>query len=108
MANRSCPLCFSKLPRTTVLERSDELVCPSCHSALELSRNSRVSAALVGVLAALAAVRLVVAADGSAAWFTAVAAAVVVYGAASVVFLLLFSDLVVRSKPSPAFPQIHG
>jgi hypothetical protein len=108
MANRSCPLCFSKLPRTTVLARSDELVCPSCHSALELSRSSRVSAALVGVFAAFATARLMVGAAGDAAWFTAVAGAVVVYGLASVVFLLFFSDLVVRPKPSPAFPQIHG
>jgi hypothetical protein len=108
MANRSCPLCFSKLPRTTVLARSDGLACPSCHSDLELSRSSRVSAALVGVLVAFAGVWLVDAADGDAAWFTSVAVAVVVYGVASVAFLLFFSDLVVRPKPSPAFPQIHG
>jgi hypothetical protein len=42
------------------------------------------------------------------AWFTAVVVAVVVYGAASVAFLLFFSDLVVRPKPSAAFPHIHG
>jgi len=108
MANRSCPLCFSKLPRTSVLARSDELTCPSCHSALELSRSSRVSAALLGVVAAFVALRIASLADADAAWFTAVLAGVVVYGAASVVFLLFFADLVVRAKPSAAFPQIHG
>jgi len=107
MGNRCCPLCSVKLPRGSVLAHSDELICPSCHSALELSRTSRASAALVGVLAAFLMVRLVVAAGRDAAWFTAVAAAVVVYGIASAVFLLFLSDLVVRPKPSSAFPQIH-
>ena len=108
MASRSCPLCFVRLPRTSVLARSDELVCPSCHSALELSRSSRVSAALSGVLAAFVSVRLVAVTKAEAAWFTAVVAGVLVYGAVSVLFLLFFSDLVVRPKASAAFPQIHG
>jgi hypothetical protein len=108
MASGSCPLCFVRLARTSVLARSDELVCPSCHSGLELSRSSRVSAALFGVLAAFAAVRFVALTKAEVAWFAAVVAAVVIYGAASVLFLLFFADLVVRSKAPKVFPQIHG
>jgi hypothetical protein len=108
MANRSCPLCFVKLPRTSILVRSDELTCASCHSLLELSRSSRVRAALLGVVAAFVAARAVVTGRLEAGWFTAVVAAVVVYGAGSALFLLFFSDLVVRPKAPTVFPQIHG
>ena len=108
MASRSCPLCFVKLPRASVLARSDELICPSCHSALELSRTSRVTAALLGLLVAYLAAQLTVSTFHGTAWVLGVVAAVLGYGLGSALFLFSFSDLVVRPKPSASFPQIHG
>ena len=108
MASRSCPLCFVKLPRASVLARSDELICPSCHSVLELSRTSRVTAALLGLVVAYAAAQFAVSAFRGTAWFLAVVAALLGYGFGSALFLFLLSDLVVRPKASSVFPQIHG
>jgi len=108
MASRSCPLCFVKLPRASVLARSDELICPSCHSALELSRSSRVTAALLGLVVAYAATHLAISAFRGTAWFLAVVVAVLGYGLGSALFLFFLSDLVVRPKPHATFPQIHG
>jgi hypothetical protein len=109
MANRSCPLCFVKLSRTAVLARSDDLICPSCRSELELSRHSRVEAAFFGVLVAYAAIQLAALTIPKVAWVAGVAVAVVVFGAASVAFLYFLSDLTLRPKVSGApFPQTHG
>jgi len=108
MWNRACPLCFVKLPRTSVLARSDELVCPSCHTPLELSRPSRVLAALIGLIAAYAAAQIVLISNPREAWFLALVAAVLSYGVGSALTLYFLSDLVVRPKPAPApFPQFH-
>ena len=108
MASRSCPLCFVKLSRASVLARSDELICPSCHSALELSRTSRATAALLGLVVAYAATHLAISGFRGAAWLLAVVAAVLGYGFGSALFLFFLSDLVVRPKPPATFPQIHG
>jgi len=109
MGNRTCPLCFVKLPQASVVARSDELVCPSCHSALEVSRHSRVVAALLGVVAAYAAVAGALVEMPRAAWVLAVVAAVLAYGVVSALFLYFVSDLVIRpSQPEKTFPQIHG
>lgn len=108
MWNRACPLCFVKLPRASVLAHSDELVCPSCHTPLEISRPSRVLAATVGLIAAYVAAQIVVLAAPSAAWFTSIVAAVLGYGLGSALVLYFLSDLVVRPKSEPAhFPQTH-
>lgn len=108
MWNRSCPLCFVKLPHTSILARSDDLICPSCHSALEVSRPSRVFAALLGVIAAYLAAEFAVLAMPKEAWFLAVAAAVLAYGVVSALVLYFVSDLVIQPKPlATAFPLAH-
>lgn len=108
MWNRACPLCFVKLPRASVLARSDELICPSCHTPLELSRPSRVLAALIGLIAAYVAAQIVVFAAPRGAWFTSIVAVVLGYGLGSALILYFLSDLVVRPKPEAApFPQTH-
>lgn len=109
MANRLCPLCFVKVPPGSVLARSNDLVCPSCHSELELSRYSRVLAALLGVVAAFLAVRFTLIAQPASAWVLAVVAAVLAYGIVSALFLYFLSDLVIRPQaPEIPFPQAHG
>jgi hypothetical protein len=107
MSNRSCPLCFVKLPRTSVLVRSGDLVCPSCHTCLELSRLSRVTAAFFGLAAAFAAVWLIVNGMPEAAWYLAPVVGILAYGAGSALYLFVVSDLVVCPRP-PSEPFPHG
>jgi hypothetical protein len=109
MSNRSCPLCFVKFSRGAVLVRSGDLVCPSCHARLELSRISRVTAAFFGVAVAFAAVWLLLNGDPQAGWYLAPVAAVLAYGVGSALYLCIVSDLVVCPRsPNKAFPHEHG
>ena len=108
MWNRSCPRCFVKLARTSVLAHSTRLMCPSCHSALELSRSSRVFAALVGVIAAYLAVELSALLVPNAAWIVEVVAAVLAYGSVSAMLLYFLSHLVLEpGESSTPFPHSH-
>jgi len=108
MWNRACPLCFVKLPRASLLVHSDQLVCPSCHTAVELSRASRVLAATVGLLGAYFCAQFFLILSPRTAWLTAFVAAVLGYAFGSALFVYLLADLVVRPKPAAApFPQIH-
>ena len=107
MWNRACPLCFAKMPRGLVLSKSEELVCPSCRSELELSRPSRVLGALVGVSGGFLATAWVFGRGVHGAWAVGLLAAVLVFGAGSVLALFFLSDLVVRSKEAAALPHPH-
>jgi len=109
MGNHACPLCFAKVPRTLILTKSLELDCPACHAELEVSRGSRVLASFVGVLAGYVAAQFGRHASETAQWTLPTVAAFVTFGICSALVLLLFSDLVVRPKISPAaFPHIHA
>ena len=108
MWSRSCPLCFVKLPSMTTLVHSDDLICPSCHTALEVSRPSRVFAAFLGVIAAYLAAETVALATPRTAWLLTVVAALLAYGVVSALVLYLVADLVVQPKPiATAFPHAH-
>jgi hypothetical protein len=107
MSNRSCPLCFVKLSRAAVLARSGELLCPSCHSCLELSRLSRVTAAFFGLGIAFAAVWLLLNRTPEGACYLTPVAAVLAYGVGSALYLSVASGLVVCPKP-PGEPFPHG
>jgi hypothetical protein len=108
MSNRSCPLCFVKLPRNSVLVRSGDLVCPSCDTCLELSRLSRVTAAFFGLAVAFAAVWLIVNGMPEAAWYLAPVAGILAYGVGSALYLFVVSDLVVCPRPpGEPFPHRH-
>ena len=107
MWNRACPLCFARVPQGLALARSNDLVCPSCHSELELSRPSRVSAALAGLIVAFIAARWVIEGNAFSGWALGVLAAVLGYAAGSVAALSFLSDLVVRPKEAAAFPHAH-
>lgn len=105
MWNRKCPLCFARVPRSLILTLGNELVCPSCHTPLELSRASRVAGASGGLLCSFVLWHV---ARGltSGGWALQIVAAVLAYGVGSALVLYLLSDLVVqREPPLNHFPQ---
>jgi type III secretory pathway component EscS len=106
MWNRACPLCFAKVPRSLVLTRGDDLICPSCHTVLELSRPSRILAAVVGLLVALLAAPCLFGGSQALPWVMPILGAVLGYGAASALVLFYLADLVVQPKP-PVTQHIH-
>ena len=109
MRFRACPLCFTRIPRTLVLARSNDLVCPACHTQLELSRPSRVLGSFMGILAAWIVFHLAHTTNPLVNWTLPILAAILAFGFAAALALLLASDLVVRSPVghiSTPFP--HG
>jgi hypothetical protein len=108
MWNRSCPLCFAKVPRSLVLTRADDLVCSSCHTPLEVSRSSRVLSALAGLLAGFVAADIVLEVSTTGRWAIPMVGAVLAYAIASALLLFFLADLVVQSKPPAShFPQVR-
>jgi len=108
MWNRACPLCFAKVPRSLVLTRGDELVCPSCRTPLEISRPSRVVGALGGLIAADIAGHEVFYLSSTGRWVLPMAAAILAYGIVSAIVLFFLADLVVQPKPAAGHsPQPH-
>jgi hypothetical protein len=105
MWNRACPLCFARVPRRLMLRLGDDLVCPSCHAALELSKTSRTAGAFGGLFCGFVAARMLGSA-GEAGWVLPVLGAALAYGLGCAAILCFLSDLVVQSKPPPShFPQ---
>jgi membrane protein YdbS with pleckstrin-like domain len=107
VANRACPLCFVNLPAALLLTRSDDFECPSCHAALEVSRFSRVTASVLGLLAACGAALLCGSAIPEAGWVAAVPVAFLAYGCIAALFVHLCATVSVRPRNQYAFPQIH-
>ncbi|HTC42003.1 MAG TPA: hypothetical protein VK703_10545 [Candidatus Acidoferrales bacterium] len=99
MWNRACPLCFTKVPRSLILTRGDELTCPSCGTPLELSRASRVLGAACGLAVAFVAAHAVWDLSLKGRWALPVLAAILGYGIASALVLYFLADLVVQPKP---------
>jgi LSD1 subclass zinc finger protein len=99
MWNRACPLCFTRVPRSLVLTRGENLVCPSCRAPLELSRASRVLGAICGLLLAILTVRVILDSTVPGQWAWTVVGAVLAYGVGSAVILYFLAD--VRSQWSP-------
>src|SRR5215469_9887558 len=104
MWNRACPLCFGKVPRLSVLVRTENLQCATCHASLELSRPSRVLAASVGLCIGLAAVRCLTILSVRGGWILAIVVGFVGYGIGSAAALAVISDLVVRREEPTGFP----
>lgn len=108
MWNRACPLCFTKVPRSLVLTRGEAVVCPSCGTPLELSRASRVLAALGGLIGAYVGAGVVSGVSVRGEWALGPLAAMLGYGIAAAVVLYFLADLVVQPKtPARHYPQIH-
>lgn len=107
MWNRACPLCFVRVRRTLVLTRGEDLKCPSCHTPLEISRVSRVFAALLGLITAYVCAQFF-ALSTTGGWVLPVLGAVLGYGIGSTLVLYFLSDLVVQPLPALGhFPQSH-
>jgi hypothetical protein len=116
MANRMCPICFGKVPRSRIVAHSDAVDCPHCGRALELSRPSRLLSSFIGLAAAWLVFywisRATAAAQDLREWFLPAVAAIITFGVISPLFLLLNSDLVVKpdapAEPAPALAHSHG
>lgn len=107
MWNRACPMCFVRVPRSAILTRGDELTCPSCHTALELSRTSRVLSAAVGLLVAYVLAKAVSDSAAKGGWIWPILGVVFGYGLGSALVLYFLADLVVRPHPAEGhFPQL--
>jgi len=100
MWNRACPLCFAKVPRSLLLTRGDELVCPSCRTPLEISRPSRVVGALGGLIAADIAGHEMFFLSPMGRWVLPMTVAILAYGMVSAIVLFFLADLVVQPKPA--------
>jgi hypothetical protein len=106
MWNRACPLCFVKVPRSSVLTHGDQLTCPSCHAPLELSRSTRVFSAAVGLLVAYAVANAVSGSNARGGWLWPILGAVVGYAFGSASILYFLADLTVRQDATAnPFPQ---
>jgi hypothetical protein len=106
MWNRACPLCFVKVPRGLVLTRGEELICPSCHAPLELSRTSRVFSAAVGLLLACVVANAVSGSNARGGWVWPILGAILGYGIGSGFAVYFVADLTVRLDAAEShFPQ---
>ena len=109
MWNRACPLCFVKLSAFLVLAHSSDIVCPTCHAELELSRHSRVLASFVGILAATLVFHLPHTANPLGHWAIPMVASIFAFGLGSALLLLVRADLVLcPHHHSTTFPHAHG
>jgi hypothetical protein len=94
------------VPWTEVLAHSEEISCPACHAALELSRFTRVFSGFGGVLGALVAIHLTHEMFHGAHWVMRMVTAILAFGIASAVCVLVAGDLVVRPRMTSAgFPH---
>ena len=98
MGTRTCPLCFTRVPRTLVLLHTYDMECPTCHAALEVSRGSRVIAALAGLVVAFVAVSFADRISETAEWSFQVVAGCVAFGVGAAAWLFFSADLMVRPK----------
>jgi hypothetical protein len=108
MWNRACPICFARINRFLVLTYSYDITCPTCHSPLELSRQSRLLDSLIGFLVALQVFQLPLPPSG-ANWVLRLVATVLAFCFASALLLFFAADIVVRPSPlSTPFPHPHS
>jgi len=115
MGNRACPLCFTRVPRTLVLLHTYDMECPACHAALEVSRGSRVIAALAGLVVAFVVVSFADRISETAEWSFQLVAGCVAFGVGAAAWLFFSADLVVRPKlevpashSASSFPHAHA
>lgn len=103
---RKCPNCFSTVPATKVLVYTNDLVCPSCESPLEISALSRNISVFVGLI--VAAIFWRISSDyysehpGSLGWVLRIVLTYFVYSIAAPFVLTFIADLQLRMLEIPA------
>ncbi len=106
MGKQKCPLCFVKVPWTSLLARSYDIECPACRAPLELSRYTRIVAGFGGIAGGMLAVHLAPVIFPGALWVTRILVAIIGFGVISAACVLLAGDLMVRPKAETAsFPH---
>ena len=108
MWKRACPICFTRISRFVVLTSSYEITCPTCHSPLELSRQSRLLDSLFGFLVALVVFYLPLPHSG-VNWLLRLVITFLAFCFGSAFLLFYAADIVVRPTPlSTPFPHPHS
>jgi hypothetical protein len=107
MWNRACPICFTRISRFLVLSSSYEITCPTCHSPLELARQSRLLDSLFGFLIALVVFQLPLP-HTAVNWLLRLVITFLAFCFGSAFLLFYAADIVVRPTPlSTPFPHPH-
>lgn len=102
MAARTCPSCFTKIPRTTIVAHSYDLVCPGCGRPLEISRISRNLAVFVALVIATAmayVAALRAPHHHVLGWLSPFLHAIVFYGVTAALVLIYAADLSLKAEP---------
>lgn len=105
MAARTCPYCLTKIPASTIIVHSYDLVCPGCQRPLEISRISRNFASFAGLVAGAGmayAAFLESPRHQALGWILPLMHAIVFYGVAAATVLYLWADLSLKSEPHEA------
>ncbi len=103
---RKCPNCFATVPAAKVLVYTNELVCPSCNSPLEVSALSRNISAFAALIVAAVVWRIASAYysghPGALGWVLPILFAFLAYSVAAPLVLIFMADLQLRQLRTPA------
>ena len=107
---RKCPNCFSTVPATKVLVYTNDLVCPSCNSPLQVSALSRNISAFAALIVAAIVWRIASAYYSGHQevldWVLPVLFAFLAYSLAAPLVLAFVADLQLRPlEPAPVVAE---
>jgi hypothetical protein len=107
---RKCPNCFSTVPATKVLVYTNDLVCPTCNSPLQVSALSRNISAFAALIVAAIVWRIASAYysghPGALDWVLPVLFAFLAYSLAAPLVLVFVADLQLRPlEPAPVVAE---
>lgn len=108
---RKCPNCFATVPATKVVVYTNDLVCPSCNSPLQVSALSRNISAFAALIVGAIVWRITTAYysghPGALGWVLPVLFAFLAYSVAAPLVLAFVADLQLRSlEPTPVVAQM--
>ncbi|HKN60655.1 MAG TPA: hypothetical protein VJW93_05740 [Candidatus Acidoferrales bacterium] len=117
---RKCPNCFAAVPATKVLVYTNDLVCPSCNSPLQVSALSRNISMLAALIVAAIIWRIASAYylehPGALGWVLPVLFAFLAYSVAAPLVLAFIADLQLKplepatvvAETAPAHQHHHS
>jgi hypothetical protein len=110
VASRICPKCNAQVPAGIVTALSYGLVCPSCHTRLEVSSAARMLAAWAGMAAGYLAWLVSRGGPGPLGGALPLLYAVLAFGVVSALVTIFAGDLRIAPEPPPveAAPAAHG